>query len=97
MWIFKRGKRVGELEKPHGLKGSIDTIITLGSWIIASTGNTIEIWKAATLEHYTTLTPTTGQGSGNNISALCLMPTFLNKVFAGTRDGNVEIWNISTG
>lgn len=99
VWIFKRGKKVGELEKSIALKAPVNTLITVGSWIIGSTGNTIEVWKSSTYEHYATLTPTIGYSSRsvNHITTFCHMPTFLNKVFVGTRDGNVEVWNVSTG
>jgi len=99
IWIFKRGKKIGELEKPRGLKKPIEKILRLGSWIIGSTGQAIEVWKTSTYEHYTTLTPAMSQSSpsGTHITGICHMPTFLNKVLIGTRDGNVEIWNVSTG
>jgi U3 small nucleolar RNA-associated protein 21 len=99
IWIFKRGGKIGEFERPSSLHDSIDSFLTLGSWVVGSTGRTIEVWKASTYEHYTTLTPAIGRNSysAKHITGLCHMPTFLNKIFVGTRDGSVEIWNISTG
>ncbi|KAK8010544.1 U3 small nucleolar RNA-associated protein 21-like [Apiospora arundinis] len=38
-----------------------------------------------------------GQKGDNELTEICTMPTYLNKIFAGRRDGWVEIWNVSTG
>lgn len=58
----------------------------------------IEVWKTTTLEHYTTLHTIASKPGDNEITGgICSMPTYLNKVFVGRRDGWVEIWNISTG
>lgn len=58
----------------------------------------IEVWKTSTFEHYTTLHTIASKPGDNEITGgICSMPTYLNKVFVGRRDGWVEIWNISTG
>lgn len=36
-------------------------------------------------------------GDNEITGGICNMPTYLNKIFVGRRDGWVEIWNISTG
>lgn len=37
-------------------------------------------------------------GGGNEITGgITVMPTFLNKIFVGRKDGWVEIWNVSSG
>ena len=100
VWVFKRGKRVGELEVPRDLSESISRIAVFGSWIVGCCSTRIEVWKSTTYEHYTTLTSTLSRkaSQGSVFSGcLCNMPTFLNKIFAGRGDGSVEIWNLSTG
>lgn len=100
VWVFKRGKRIAELELPIGITESIRQIIIFGSWIVGCCSNRLEVWRSATYEHYTTL-----MSSGSRLSrgtdalsgVICNMPTMLNKVLAGKRDGSVELWNLSTG
>ncbi|KAI5919853.1 Utp21 specific WD40 associated putative domain-containing protein [Camillea tinctor] len=96
--IFQRGKKVGQLELPLDLDQPIKQIMVFGSWILACCLTRIEVWKTATLEHYTTLfTMASKKGDNELTGGICIMPTYLNKIFAGRRDGWVEIWNISTG
>ncbi|KAI0106288.1 WD domain-containing protein [Nemania sp. FL0031] len=98
VWIFQRGKKVGHLELPPDLKQPIKQILVFGSWIVACATTRIEVWKTATLEHYTTLfTMAAREGDNELTGGICTMPTYLNKIFAGRRDGWVEIWNVSTG
>ena len=100
IWVFKRGKKVAELERPLDLSESIDRLVIFGSWIVGSCSTRIEVWKSATYEHYTTLAPTisTKAGQGGILSGgISHMPTYLNKVFVGKRDGSLDIWNVSTG
>jgi len=98
LWIFQRGKKVGDLELPSDLKQPIKQIIVFGSWVVACCITRIEVWKTTTLEHYTTLyTMANRKGYNELTGGICTMPTYLNKIFAGRRDGWVEIWNISTG
>ncbi|KAL7627455.1 rRNA-processing protein utp21 [Parahypoxylon ruwenzoriense] len=98
VWIFQRGKKVGELELPLDLQQPIKQIIVFGSWILACCLTRIDVWKTTTLEHYTTIFTMASKKGGNELTGgICTMPTYLNKIFAGRRDGWVEIWNISTG
>ncbi|KAH9887131.1 WD domain-containing protein [Xylariomycetidae sp. FL2044] len=98
LWIFQRGKKVGQLELPLDLQEPIKQILVFGSWLLACSLTRIEVWKTATLEHYTTLfTMASRKGDNELTGGICTMPTYLNKVFAGRRDGWVEIWNVSTG
>lgn len=99
IWIFKRGKKIGELDMPIDLSEQITRIILFGSWIVGCAGSRVEVWKSGTYEHYTTLTPTSDKGNGGSILAggICNMPTFLNKILVGKRDGSVDIWNLGTG
>jgi U3 small nucleolar RNA-associated protein 21 len=97
VWLYQRGKKVGELELPQGTGEEISKLIVLGSWIVGCGRNRIEVWKSSNLEHYTTIySRSIGQG-GSFTGSVCTMPTYLNKIFAGKCDGSVEIWNISTG
>ncbi|KAF2501234.1 WD repeat-containing protein 36 [Lophium mytilinum] len=94
IWIFQRGKKVDELELPKGTQENVKQLLVFGSWIVGCCASKIEVWKSTTLEHYTTL-----QGASPSVlsGGVCNMPTYLNKIFAGRKDGTVEVWNLSTG
>ncbi|KAF1836178.1 Utp21-domain-containing protein [Decorospora gaudefroyi] len=94
VWVFQRGKKVAELELPRAGIDRISRLLILGEWIVGCGNTKIEVWKTATLEHYTTLQ---GFSSSPLSGCICNMPTYLNKIFLGRTDGSVEIWNISTG
>ena len=97
-WVFKRGKKVAELDVPTDLEEPIKQILTFGTWIIGCCTTRIEVWKSSTYEHYTTLYPTAAPKGGNELTGgITNMPTYLNKIFAGRKDGGVEIWNVSSG
>ena len=100
VWVFKRGKKNGELEMPMGLAETISQMVIFGSWIVGCCSSRIEVWKSTDYEHYTTITPSSPLASGSTTvlsGCICNMPTFLNKVFVGKTDGSVEMWNVSTG
>lgn len=98
LWVFQRGKKVAELPLPSDLDQPIRQILIFGSWIVACCSTRIEAWKTATYEHYTTLHTVASKAGDNELTGgICNMPTYLNKIFVGRRDGWVEIWNISTG
>ncbi|KAK4151100.1 Utp21 specific WD40 associated putative domain-containing protein [Chaetomidium leptoderma] len=98
LWAFQRGKKAAELQLPADLDQPIKQILIFGSWIVACASTRVEVWKSATLEHYTTIfTAAVKKGDNEITGGVCNMPTFLNKIFVGRRDGWVEIWNISTG
>ena len=99
IWVFKRGQKVGELEKPLGKPARLKRLVIFGPWIVGVSDDTVEVWKTESLEHYTTITPTTfGSGAGGHLTGdICSMPTYVNKVFVGKRDGSIDIWNVSTG
>ncbi|KAH6662517.1 Utp21 specific WD40 associated putative domain-containing protein [Halenospora varia] len=98
LWVFKRGKEVARLDTPTDLAQPIKQILIFGTWIVGCCSTRIEIWKSTTYEHYTTLYPTAAQKGGNELTGgVTNMPTYLNKIFAGRKDGSVEIWNISSG
>jgi U3 small nucleolar RNA-associated protein 21 len=100
VWLFERGKAVNQLEMPADLDENIKQILVLGSWIIGCCDTRIEVWRSTNLEHYTTLSSACvgSGGSANTLTGgICSMPTYLNKIFAGRKDGSVEIWNVNTG
>lgn len=100
IWVFKRGKRVDEVEMPPGPQEPIRQLLIFGTWMIACCGNQIHVWRSTSYEHYTTLMPSgprSDKGKGTLSGVICTMPTFLNKIFVGRQDGGVEIWNVGTG
>ncbi|EJT77693.1 hypothetical protein GGTG_02797 [Gaeumannomyces tritici R3-111a-1] len=98
LWIFERGRKIAELELPAGLNQPIRQILVFGSWVVACALTRIEVWKTDSQEHYTTIYSTAAAKGGNELTGgIRNMPTYLNKIFIGRKDGWVEIWNISTG
>ncbi|KAH8884846.1 Utp21-domain-containing protein [Thozetella sp. PMI_491] len=98
LWVFQRGRRIAELDLPADLDQPIKQILVFGSWLIACASTRVEVWKSGTLEHYTTIHSVAGKKGDNELTGgICTMPTYLNKIFVGRRDGWVEIWNVSTG
>ncbi|KMP06761.1 hypothetical protein CIRG_06442 [Coccidioides immitis RMSCC 2394] len=100
VWVFKRGKKIAELDPPAGFSEPIEELMVFGSWIVGCGTKTIQVWKTTSLEHYTTLTPPTQRTSSTGrvlTGRICNMPTYLNKIFVGRCDGGVDIWNVSTG
>lgn len=98
LWAFQRGKKVAELAIPSDLRQPIKQILIFGTWIIGCGTTRIEVWKSTTYEHYTTLYTTAAAKGGNELTGgITNMPTYLNKIFAGRKDGSVEIWNVSSG
>ncbi|PNY28110.1 U3 small nucleolar RNA-associated protein 21 [Tolypocladium capitatum] len=98
VWVFQRGIKVGELPLPPDFAEPIRQILVFGTWIVAAASTRIEIFKSVTLEHYTTIhTMAAGKGGNEITGGITNMPTFLNKIFVGRKDGWVEIWNVSTG
>ena len=100
VWIFKRGKKIGELETPSLLNEKILSLNVYGSWIIGGCSNGLHVWKSATNEFHTTLTSGEVSRKSDAIhytGCACSMQTYVNKLFVGRQDGSVEIWNVSTG
>ena len=98
--MFKREKRLAELEQPDQAHEAVDKLIVFGSWIVGCCASRIEVWRSDSYEHYTTITAratAAGLGVTGFSGAMCTMPTMLNKIFIGKRDGSCEIWNVSTG
>ena len=96
VYVFKRGRLVGQLETTGTSRQEIRQLLVFGTWIVGCGDDAIEVWKSDTYEHYTTIA-SVGQGEAFFTGRICNLPTFLNKVFVGRRDGSVEIYNVSTG
>ncbi|KAL6705769.1 rRNA-processing protein utp21 [Coniothyrium glycines] len=94
VWVFQRGKKVAELELPRGGIERLSKLVVMGEWIVGCGTSKIEVWRTANLEHYTSLQ---GASSSALSGCICNMPTYLNKIFVGRRDGSVEIWNVGSG
>lgn len=98
VWVYKRGRYVAELEAIPSSGPPIKKLLVFGSWVVGCTSSSIQVWRAENYELYTELYPSGATQPGRCLSgAVSNMPTFLNKIFVGRIDGNVEIWNISTG
>ncbi|KAL3477824.1 Utp21 specific WD40 associated putative domain-containing protein [Aspergillus californicus] len=100
VWVFKRGKKIASLEGTDDHSEPIDRLLVFGSWIVGSSSNSVKIWRNGSYGYYTSLTfAHPGEVSGEQAFAtqICTMPTYLNKIFVGKSDGNVEIWNVKTG
>lgn len=94
VWVYKRGKKVQELEWPLGQHEHVKSFCIFGSWVVGCCESQLIVWKSSTFEHYTTLQSISGAHFSGCVTA---MPTMLNKVVAGKDDGTVEIWNMSSG
>ncbi|KAK5022420.1 rRNA-processing protein utp21 [Exophiala sideris] len=101
LWVFKRGQLIAELDTNDTHSQEIGQILVFGSWIVGCGSEAIEVWKTDSYEHYTTIRPSTPSTS-NHARAIfsgqiCTLPTILNKIFVGRKDGIVEVYNVSTG
>ena len=98
IWLFKRGRYIGSLDIEGTTDQELRKIVVFGNWIIGCGPKAIEVWKNESYEHYTTIIPTTTTTNRADLAAcICTLPTFLNKVFVGRTDGNIEVYNVSTG
>ena len=96
IWVFRRGRLLGELESPTAVHQEIRQILVFGTWIIGCGEHAVEVWKSDTYEHYTTIS-SPEHSAPVFTGRVCNLPTFLNKIFVGRFDGNVEVYNVSTG
>ncbi|KAL3429300.1 Utp21 specific WD40 associated putative domain-containing protein [Aspergillus tetrazonus] len=100
VWVFKRGKKIASLETPIEAFAPIEHLTVFGSWIVGCNGQSVNVWKNGSYEHYTTLTLAHSRDTPSQAAyatQICNMPTYLNKVFIGKSDGTVDIWNVKTG
>ncbi|KIW66727.1 hypothetical protein PV04_06030 [Phialophora macrospora] len=94
LWAFKRGQLDAELGIENTRSQEVRQLLVFGSWIVGCGSESIEVWKSGSYEHYTSIS-TGSQGSFTG--QLCTLPTFLNKIFVGTKHGSLEVYNVSTG
>lgn len=100
IWIYQRGKRVGELPLPEDVQEPIQSVVPLGSWLVACCITRVEVWNSATNEHRVSLHRPQNTAAGSRgffTGVACSLPTYLNKIFLGTEDGSIEVYNVSTG
>ncbi|KAF4592439.1 snoRNA binding protein [Ophiocordyceps camponoti-floridani] len=98
LWVFQRGRKVDELKLPPDMAEPVKQIMTFGKWLVVCAMTRVEVFKSESLEHYTTIHTMPAAEAGNEITGgVTTMPTFLNKIFLGRRDGRVEMWNVKTG
>ncbi|KAL4991564.1 Utp21 specific WD40 associated putative domain-containing protein [Aspergillus falconensis] len=100
IWVFKRGKKIASLETPTELSAPVEHMVVFGSWIVGCCGQSVNVWKNGSYEHYTSLTLAHSRdtpGRAAYATQICNLPTYLNKVLIGKSDGTVDIWNVKTG
>lgn len=95
VWIFKRGKKIGELEEPTGgWRLDWKEFVVFGDWAVGAFGNgDIVVWKVGTREVHTEIM--TGKNGG--VVGLIHPNTHLHKIVVARTGGNLEIWNVKTG
>lgn len=97
VWIYKRGRYIGNLESQGSTPQKLLKILVFGNWIVGCGTTAIDVWKSETYEHYTSIRPTSSTSARDGLTgSICTLPTFLNKVFVGKSDGGIDIYNVST-
>lgn len=94
--MFKRGKKVAELEEPIGGWNTSGwrEILIFGDWIIGAFGDgQIVVWRVSTKEVHTEIQPT----KGGEIVGIVHPSTYLNKLVVARAGGGLQIWNVKTG
>ncbi|RDA86966.1 hypothetical protein CP532_6740 [Ophiocordyceps camponoti-leonardi (nom. inval.)] len=98
LWVYQRGKKVDEMKLPSDLVEPVRQVLVFGKWIVACATTRVEVFKSETGDHYTTIRTMPAVKAGNEITGgITTMPTYLNKIFVGRKDGWVEMWNVRTG
>jgi len=95
-WVFRRGKKVAELEEPMGgwNTSGWGEMLIFGDWIVGTFGDgQIVVWRVSTKEVHTEIQPTKGGG----IVGVAHPSTYLNKVVVARAGGDLQIWNVKTG
>ncbi|KAI5795714.1 Utp21 specific WD40 associated putative domain-containing protein [Geopyxis carbonaria] len=94
VWVFRRGKKVGELEGlgegEGGRYGAWVELIVFGEWVVGALDRGLVVWRRDGGECYTVI-------EVEGTVALVHPSAFLNKVVVGRRNGDVEVWNVKTG
>lgn len=96
VWIFKRGKKIAELEPVRTLQsggkrdGRWRELLIFGDWVVGAFDWGLVVWRRTTGEVYTEIEVV------GEVTALVHPSTFLNKVVVGKANGSLEIWNVKT-
>ncbi|KAF8469092.1 Utp21 specific WD40 associated putative domain-containing protein [Kalaharituber pfeilii] len=96
VWVFRRGKKVAELESPLGgwNKDGWKELLIFGDWVVGAFGNgEMVIWKVSTKEVHTEIQST----KGGEILGVVHPSTYLNKIVVARIRGELQIWNVKTG
>ncbi|KAI9894847.1 MAG: hypothetical protein M1814_000067 [Vezdaea aestivalis] len=98
VWIYTRGKKVGQLAATEPPLESVLSLCIFGSWIVAVSFSTVFVWQSSDFEFYTSFaSPGQRDGPQSYTRNLCHVPTILDKIFLGRSDGVVDILNVKTG
>lgn len=90
VWLFKRGKKAGELQSPTQTTwGAWKDLLVFGEWVIGAFDGALVVWRRESGEVYTEMEITA-------VTAVCHPSSYLNKVVVARRNGNLEIWNVKT-
>ena len=96
VWIFKRGRKIAELEEPMGgwNRSGWKEILVFGDWIAGVYGNgeTI-VWKVSTKDVHTIIQ----SSKGGEVVGVVHPSTYLNKIVIARAGGDLQIWNVKTG
>jgi U3 small nucleolar RNA-associated protein 21 len=93
VWIFKRGKKIGELQQPSQNWGARKELIVFGEWVVQAFAKALVVWRRETGEVYTEIEM---GGKSGAATAVCHPSAYLNKLVVARRSGDLEIWNIKT-
>lgn len=96
--VYKRGRVTAQTQIPGWEKGSKATkLVVFGSFLCVSYSSGVHVFKwdskEASLEHYTTLTPSAVLGS---IVGISHPPTYTNKLVVATTSC-ISLYNVKTG
>lgn len=96
VWVFRRGKKVAELETPMGgwnTSGWRELLI-FGEWVVGAFGDGgMVIWKVSSKEVHTEIQ----YSNGGDIVGLVHPATYLNKIVVARAKGELQLWNVKTG
>jgi hypothetical protein len=93
VWVFKRGKKIGEFQAPGQKWGAWKELIVFGEWLVGAFDRALVIWRRETGEVYTEIEM---GGKSGAVTAVCHPSAYLNKVVVARRNGDLEIWNVKT-
>lgn len=94
VWIFKRGKKVGELQDTGNRWSTWRDLLVFGEWVVGAFARGLAVWRRETGELYTEIEMADASGE---LTAVCHPSTYLNKLVVARRNGDLDIWNVKTG